>query len=258
MTDAEGLLKNIFSGGHNNLEHQFVDIDGDGDLDIFYLDSDQTFGWFKNIGNKFNPEFEYSLTNPQGLFFSNWFYFVDIDTNSNLDFFRSNNGLMSLYENDGSNSAPVWTEFTNKFIPDNFGGNTFPSFADIDNDTDLDLFLGNVKGGLYLYINSEITNVADCVLGPVDNYSLEAFPNPFNPVTQIRIETKEAQKTTIEIFNLLGEKVKTLFNDNLPSGVTNFNWYGNDDSGEILPSGIYFILASSASNKKALKISFIK
>ena len=57
VTDAEGPLKNIFSGGHNNLEHQFVDIDGDGDLDIFYLDSDQTFGWFKNKGNRFVPEF---------------------------------------------------------------------------------------------------------------------------------------------------------------------------------------------------------
>ncbi len=69
VSDAEGLLKNIFSGGHNNLEHQFIDIDGDEDLDIFYLDSDKTFGWFKNIGNKFNPEFEYSLTNTTGIIF---------------------------------------------------------------------------------------------------------------------------------------------------------------------------------------------
>ena len=91
VTDAEGLLKNIFSGGHNNLEHQFIDIDGDEDLDIFYLDSDKTFGWFKNTGNKFNPDFEYSLTKPQGLFFSNWFYFVDIDDDNDLDYFTSNN-----------------------------------------------------------------------------------------------------------------------------------------------------------------------
>ena len=39
VTDAEGLLKNIFSGGHNNLEHQFVDIDGDGD--VFNDDTDK-------------------------------------------------------------------------------------------------------------------------------------------------------------------------------------------------------------------------
>ena len=35
VTDAEGPLKNIFSGGHNNLEHQFVDIDDDTDLEFF-------------------------------------------------------------------------------------------------------------------------------------------------------------------------------------------------------------------------------
>ena len=33
--DGEGLINNIFSGGHNNLEHQFIDIDNDDDLDIF-------------------------------------------------------------------------------------------------------------------------------------------------------------------------------------------------------------------------------
>jgi len=122
----------------------------------------------------------------------------------------------------------------------------------------LDLFLGNVKGGLYLYINSEITSVADWELKPVDNYSLEAYPNPFNPGTQIRIETKEAQNTTIEIFNLLGEKVKTLHNDYLPAGSNYFYWYGDNNSGEILPSGIYLISAYSASNTKAIKVSFLK
>ena len=42
--DSQGNIPNIFSGGTNNLEPQFVDIDNDGDLDIFYLDSDGTFG----------------------------------------------------------------------------------------------------------------------------------------------------------------------------------------------------------------------
>ncbi len=79
ISDSQGLLKNIFSGGHNNLEFQFIDIDGDGDLDIFFLDSDQTFGWFENIGDKFNADFKYSLTVPEGLYFSDWFYFADID-----------------------------------------------------------------------------------------------------------------------------------------------------------------------------------
>ncbi len=106
VSDNEGLIINTFSGGHNNLENQFIDIDGDGDLDIFYLDSDQTYGWLENTGSKFNADFEYSLTIPVGLKFSNWFYFVDIDSDGDLDYFTSNVDQISYYRNDGNTSSP--------------------------------------------------------------------------------------------------------------------------------------------------------
>jgi len=118
--------------------------------------------------------------------------------------------------------------------------------------------LGNVKGGLYLYNNTEISNVAGWENTLVDNYSLNAFPNPFNPITQIRIQTKEGQKTAIEIFNILGEKVKTILNDFLPSGETNFLWQGKNDAGLTLPSGVYLVVASSVSKRKAIKVTFLK
>lgn len=41
--DSDGQLINTFSGGLNNIEHQFIDIDGDADLDIVFLDSDKTW-----------------------------------------------------------------------------------------------------------------------------------------------------------------------------------------------------------------------
>ena len=108
IADEEGSLHNIYSGGHNNLEHQLVDIDNDGDLDIFYIDSDETFGWFENVGNKFTAEFEYSLTIPSGLHFSNWFYFVDIDADEDLDYFTGNSDQISYYRNDGNVASPFF------------------------------------------------------------------------------------------------------------------------------------------------------
>jgi len=239
----------------------FIDSDDDSDLDLVIGGFNGRLSFYENTGNTTTYQFTLNTS-----------YFGTLDVGDNCtpfmidynkdgayDLFSGNrNGGFFYFRNDGTNTDPAWTEVTNQFLPDAFGGNTFPCFVDIDNDTDLDLFLGNVKGGLYLYINSEITNVADWILRPVDNYSLEAYPNPFNPSTQIRIETKEAQNTTVEIFNLLGEKVKTLFDDYLPAGSKNFTWYGDNDSGKILPSGIYFILASSASNTKAIKVSFLK
>lgn len=238
-----------------------IDVDGDADLDLVIGGFNGRFSFYQNTGTSTVYEF---TSNPS------YFGTLDIGDNgtpflfdynkdSALDLFSgSRKGEFFYFRNDGSSSAPIWTEVTYQFIPDNFGGNTFPFFIDIDNDTDFDLFLGNVKGGLYLYINSEITNVADWGLKPVNNFSLEAFPNPFNPGTQIRIEIKEVQNTTIEIFNLLGEKVKTLHNDYLPTGSNYFYWYGNNNSGEILPAGVYFILASSELNTKAIKVLFLK
>jgi hypothetical protein len=238
-----------------------IDYDGDGDLDLIVGGFNGRFSLFENTGN--SSSYEFTLN-------SSYFGTLDVGDNSTpflfdfnkdgaIDLFSgSRKGEFFYFRNDGSNIAPTWTEITNKFIDDNFGGNTHPFFVDIDNDTDMDILLGNVKGGLYLYINSEITNVADWGLTAVDNYSLEAFPNPFNSGTQIRIEIKEAIKTEIKIFNLLGEKVKTLFNDSLPSGINILNWHGDNDSGDTLSSGVYIIHLSSAAISKAIKVSFLK
>ncbi len=238
-----------------------IDVDFDSDLDLIIGAFNGRFNFYENTGNSNLYEFtaNSSYFGSLDVGDNSTPFMIDYDKDGVIDFFSGNrNGEFFYFRNDGTNSAPIWTEVTNNFISGDFGGSSFPCFVDIDNDTDFDLFLGNVKGGLYLYNNTEITNIADRELRPVDNYSLQAFPNPFNPGTQIRIETKEAKKITIEIFNLLGEKVKTLHNEHLPAGVNNFSWYGKDESGMILPSAIYFVLASSASNTKAIKVSFLK
>lgn len=238
-----------------------IDFDSDSDLDLVVGGFNGRIYLYENVGNSSSYNF---------ILNSNYFAGIDVGDNStpflidynkdgNYDLFSgSRNGEIFYFRNDGNNTAPIWTLMTNNFITDNFGGNTFPCFVDIDDDTDLDLFLGNVKGGLYFYINSEITNIAEWELEPVSNFKLQAFPNPFNPGTQIRVITKEAQFTTIEIFNSLGEKVKSLHNDYMPAGINNFYWYGDNNSGEILPSGVYFILTSSEINTEAIKVLFLK
>ncbi len=66
------------------------------------------------------------------------------------------------------------------------------------------------------------------------------FPNPFNPETTISFEMPEPSKVRILIFNRLGQKVRTLLNENKAAGRYNVIWNGTDDVGNKVSSGIYF------------------
>jgi hypothetical protein len=158
VSDGSGLLTNIYAGGINNYEHQFVDIDGDNDFDIPFLDSDGAFGWYENTGDSLVAEFKYSLAEIPGLYISDWFYFVDIDNDVDLDYFTGNVDQISLMENIGTATSPSFqlaldTIYSSDGDPifSEFGSN--PLFADIDDDGDFDFFSGNASGTVIFYEN---------------------------------------------------------------------------------------------------------
>jgi hypothetical protein len=80
------------------------------DLDLFYLDSDNTFGWYENIGDRFNPVFVLSFDTIPGLKFNNWFYFTDIDDDNDYDLFTGGTStLIEFRRNTGSPTNPFFT-----------------------------------------------------------------------------------------------------------------------------------------------------
>lgn len=68
------------------------------------------------------------------------------------------------------------------------------------------------------------------------------YPNPFNPGTTIpvTISAEQWQKVELAVFNILGQRVKTLFNGLLNQGSYTFQWNGRDERDTTVPSGIYF------------------
>jgi len=65
-------------------------------------------------------------------------------------------------------------------------------------------------------------------------------PNPFNPQTSISFQLNSNNWTTLEIYNLMGQKINTLIERDLTSGEHNILWEGKDMDSKPVPSGIYF------------------
>ncbi len=75
----------------------------------------------------------------------------------------------------------------------------------------------------------------------VRNYELnQNYPNPFNPTTEISYSLKKAGRVTITIYNALGEKVRTLVNEQKAPGSYKVMWDATSDAGVRVPSGVYY------------------
>ena len=65
------------------------------------------------------------------------------------------------------------------------------------------------------------------------------MPNPFNPETTIRFELPQATEATLEVFDVLGQKVKTLVSGSLQAGTHSTIWHGRNDLGAQVGNGVY-------------------
>jgi hypothetical protein len=66
------------------------------------------------------------------------------------------------------------------------------------------------------------------------------YPNPFNPETTIKYQLPEAGLVTLEVYNMLGQVVKTLVSENQTAGRKTVQWDATNDNGQSLSSGMYF------------------
>jgi len=66
------------------------------------------------------------------------------------------------------------------------------------------------------------------------------YPNPFNPTTTIAFDMARSGHVSIEVYNIKGQKVKTLVNTGYDAGRHSVVWHGDDASGRNVGSGVYF------------------
>ncbi len=100
-------------------------------------------------------------------------------------------------------------------------------------DPDGYLFVGTERTGLFRSTLST-TSVNAARIPPATPLLLRNYPNPFNPQTTIAFNIPLSGPTTLTVWNLLGQRVTTLINEDISAGAHSIQWTAQD-----LPSGIY-------------------
>jgi hypothetical protein len=124
-------------------------------------------------------------------------------------------------------------------------------------------------GGQTTHMAGSVTNTVEglsLVTGIDDNpvtlasesfYLAPNFPNPFNISTQFDVYLEKSGDVEIGVFNLLGQKVRTIYHGRLV-GRKRFEFDGQDNWGNILPSGNYFIYLKTAGQMRIIKAQLVK
>ncbi len=89
-------------------------------------------------------------------------------------------------------------------------------------------------------------------------YLYPNFPNPFNPTTIIRYQVPNDVFVSIEIFDVLGKKIKTLVNENKTAGYYSAFWDGTNDFGQTVANGLFIYKMSAGSFTNIKKMLLIK
>jgi len=178
-------------------------------------------------------------------------YAVDVDSDGDIDvlsaFFYDDK--IDLYENDGNEN------FTPHTIT-NSADYAFSVYAvDVDGDGDIDVLSASAGDNKIAWYEN---------LGPVGiesnsneipiEYSLsQNYPNPFNPTTTIKYQIPEISFVTLKVYNVLGNEIKTLVNEEKPTGTYNVTWHAKN-----LPSGVYFYQLQAGSFIDVKKMILLK
>jgi glycosidase len=104
-----------------------------------------------------------------------------------------------------------------------------------------------------------IVSVDESLLSPPEEYNLfQNYPNPFNPSTIIRYSIIKPDIVRIKIYDILGREVKTLINGVQTTGTYQVSWFGDDNFGNKVSSGIYLYRIESGDFVHTKKMILLK
>jgi len=109
------------------------------------------------------------------------------------------------------------------------------------------------------WVNTGTAGVnSDESLIPKEFALYDNYPNPFNPTTQIAVDLPEAATTEITVWNIMGQRVATLYKGDLNAGHHTLNFDGRDSNGKQLTSGMYLYRVAAGKYNATKKMTLMK
>ena len=163
-----------------------------------------------------------------------------------------------ILDDEGSiilNNVNKYHSLGNYYIYDN------TAIGDFNNDGNLEIILPIVfdnvdayqSSKVYMYSLDKILISNEVESSPNTFSLLQNYPNPFNPVTTISFELPKPENVRLEVFNMLGQKIRTLINGRMSEGLHQIQF----DGGEV-SSGIYFYMLTTSSGSLTKRMALIK
>jgi len=172
----------------------------------------------------------------------------DLVAGANVTFENTNHAIHVVTGGGGSFVISPWSGVYTVTVSGTFGEHHFEEGIDevaVPRDDPLDIWV-NPTGDI------------DSVEIPTVTMLRANYPNPFNPSTTITFDLARADHVSISVYNVRGQKVKTLADGVYLAGTHKVVWNGDDDKGRAVGSGIYFYRMTTVRFNYALKMLLMK
>ena len=214
---------------YNYCKTTFADMDNDGDMDLLFGNYNKDI-YYENIGDAQNADF--ILGNPDYFDFGYlgyWNYhnptFVDIDNDGDFDcFVGTTNSHFLFFENTGTLEIPDWNLVTENYIEVDCCENIAPSICDMDNDQDLDMFIGLSSGKVLSYENQSQTNVPDWVYLTDNPFTIDIGFNSNITIADIYGNNKPSLFMVETLWDLMDNSISEYKN----TGTTQEPWWQSE------------------------------
>jgi hypothetical protein len=107
-------------------------------------------------------------------------------------------------------------------------------------------------------IRDLLTGIGEMETLPTTYAIAQNYPNPFNPTTTIKYQLPQVSDVQLVIYNVLGQKVRTLVNNRMEAGYHSVVWDGRNELGSSVASGIYIYRFEAGDFQKTMKLILLK